>query len=158
MALFSNKQEANLRSCVQMVEETISSLGHSPNDARIDTPDGPSWRVRKGSALVTVAILPGPSQDGENQLRVSADVIRIDDRVDRGRFFQRLLELNFSTIKGAAFGLRGNDVVLIAERSTVDLDRSEIDDLVARVQAYADHYDDMLVAEFGGRLGSSSRA
>jgi hypothetical protein len=152
MALFSNKQEANLRSCTQMVEQSIASLGHDPDDSRIDTPEGPTWRVRKGSALVTVAILPGPhASDGENQLQVSADVIRLDERVDRLHLFQRLLELNVSSIKGAAFGLRNETIVLTAERSTVDLDRSELDDVLARVQEYADHFDDALVEEFGGR-------
>jgi hypothetical protein len=147
MALFSNQQEANLRSCVQMVEQAISSLGHDPEDSRLGTY---TWRVRKGSALVTVGILIG--EHGVNRLQVSADVMRIDELVDKPRLFERLLELNFMQVKGAAFALRDNTVVLVSERSTIDLDRSEVDDLVARVQEYADRYDDELVTEYGGRL------
>jgi hypothetical protein len=147
MALFSNQQEANLRSCVQMVEQAISSLGHNPDDARLGTY---TWRVRKGSALVTVAVLIG--ENGENRLQVSADVIRIDAHVDRPRLFERLLELNFMAVKGAAFALRDSTVVLVSERSTIDLDLSEVDDLVSRVQEYADRYDDELASEYGGRI------
>ncbi len=152
MALFSNKQESNLRSCVQMVEGVIKALGHDPDESRIVTPaQHPAWRVQKGSAFVTVAITSDGSA-GENQLLVSAPVLRLDASVDRARLFQRLLELNTTAIKGAAFGLAGDDVLLIAERSTLDLDLSEVHDVVKKVQEYADHHDDVLVAAFGGKL------
>ena len=38
----------------------------------------------------------------------------------------------------------------IPQRPTIDLDSSEVEDLLSRVSHYADHYDDALVAEFGG--------
>ena len=160
MALFSNKQESNLRSCVRMVEDVIKSLGHDPDESRISTPgDGPGWRVQKGSAFVTVIL---SSADDENQLQVSASVVRLDGKVDRLRLYQRLLELNATAIKGAAFGLQGDDVILVAERSTLDLDLSEVAELVKKVEEYADHYDDTLVAEFGGQvaglLGAPARS
>jgi hypothetical protein len=154
MALFSNKQESNLRSCIQMVEDVIKSLGHDPDESRIETHDDmPAWRVQKGSAFVTVIIQGGPKD--ENLLLVSAELLRLDGKVDRLKLFQRLLELNASTIKGAAFGLRGSDVVMVAERSTIDLDLSEVQEVVQKVEEYADHYDDILVGEFGGQLSSS---
>ena len=154
MALFSNKQESNLRSCIQMVEDVIKTLGHDPDESRIETPNGgdmPAWRVQKGSAFVTV-IIRSDGKGDENQLQVSAEVVRLDGKVDRAKLFQRLLELNATTVKGAAFGLSGNDVILVAERSTLDLDLSEVEDLVKKIEAYADHYDDALVGEFGGSI------
>jgi hypothetical protein len=149
MALFENQQEANLRSCVSMVEQTIASLGHRPDDSRLGSY---TWRVRKGSALVTIAILLG--EHGENRLQVSSDVIKLDGRADKAHLFERLLELNFQSIKGAAFALRDNTIVLLSERTTIDLDLSEVGDLVTRIQEYADRFDDELVAEFGGRLAN----
>jgi hypothetical protein len=160
MALFSNKQESNLRSCIQMVEDVIKTLGHDPDESRIETPGGgdmPAWCVQKGSAFVTVVIHSDGKGD-ENQLQVSAAVVRLDSAVDRPRLFQRLLELNATAIKGAAFGLQGNNVVLVAERSTLDLDLSEVEDLVKKVEEYADHYDDALVAEFGGKIAGAAVA
>ena len=56
---------------------------------------------------------------------------------------------------GIAFAIRQNEVVLVAERSTLDLDRSEVFQMIERVQECADHYDDALVDEFGGRLGGN---
>jgi hypothetical protein len=133
-----------------MVESVIKTLGHDPEESRVETESElPAWRVRKGSALVTVTIYPHGG-DGENHLQVTADVLRLDDKVDRLALYGRLLELNASTVKGAAFGLENGHVVLVSERSTVDLQLSEVKDLVARVEEYADHYDDLLAGEFGG--------
>lgn len=50
---------------------------------------------------------------------MSAKVIVPDGATDRVRLYQRLLELNASAIKGAAFALQDGAVLLIAERSTV---------------------------------------
>lgn len=152
MALFSNKRESNLRSCIQMVEDVIQSLGHAPDESRIETATAmPAWRVRKGSAWVQIALL-GENEE-ENHLQVSAKVIVPDSATDRVRLYQRLLELNATEIKGAAFALQGGAVLLISERSTLDLDPSEVHDAVGRLERYADHWDDLLVAEFGGIRG-----
>ena len=67
-----------------------------------------------------------------------------------GQLFRRLLELNANALTQAAFGLRGEDVVLTADRSTAGLDPIEVEEMIRRVADYADHYDDALVAEFGG--------
>ena len=45
-------------------------------------------------------------------------------------------------------------MLLLAERSTLDLDRSEIRELIRRVTTHADAHDDVLVARFGGVLGA----
>jgi hypothetical protein len=157
MALFSNKQESNLRSCILMVESVIRSLGHSPEGTRVE-PQGPlpAWRVRKGSALVTVSIDRDEEPGSDNLLRVVAPVMILDKAVNRVALFRRLLELNAGELKGVAFALERDRVLLVAERSTVDLDLSEVHDLVARVEDYADTYDDALVAEFGGQIAGES--
>jgi hypothetical protein len=148
MPLFSNRQESNLRSCIQMVEDVIASLGHPPDESRIETASAmPAWRVKKGSAWVTVSI---SGDEDDNHLHVAAKVLVLDAAVDRASLFQRLLELNAGEIKGAAFALAGDDVLLLTERSTIDLDLSEVQETIRRLETYADHWDDALIAEFGG--------
>jgi hypothetical protein len=44
-------------------------------------------------------------------------------------------------------------VLLVGERSTLDIDRSEVLDLIRRITTYADEHDDVLVARFGGAMG-----
>jgi hypothetical protein len=158
MVLFSNKQEANLRVCIQMVEDAIAALGHAPDDSRIDSAgELPAWKVHKGTADVYVQL--GREMTGaENVLRVTAPVMHLAAGVDAPTLFRRLLELNASKVAGAAFGLRGDHVVLVAERTTVDLDPSEVLDIIKRVEDFADHYDEVLVSEFGGRHAGPSSA
>jgi type III secretion system-like peptide-binding chaperone len=156
VALFSNKQESNLRSCVQMVEDVLAALGHTPDDSRLETQDGlPAWRVQKGSAHVYVIL---SSRGDRNFLRVIAPVMHLVPSVDERALYRRLLELNCSQVSGAAFAIREGDVVLTSERSTTDLDPSEVLEMVQRTEDYADQYDDLLVSEFGGRMAGLSSA
>jgi hypothetical protein len=78
--------------------------------------------------------------------------MRMDAKVDRPALFTHLLQLN-TGLCGAAFALDGDRVLLVSERSTLDIDRSEVLELIKRVATYADDYDDVLVARFGGKMG-----
>lgn len=156
MSLFSNSQEAHLRVCIKMVEDAITALGHVPDESRLDSADDlPAWKVGKGSAHVYVQI--GVRGD-DNVLKVTAPVVKVDIAVNERQLYRRLLELNASKVTGVAFGLRQDVVVLYAERSTVDLDPSEVLDAIKRVADFADQYDDLLVKEFGGTLAGPSSA
>jgi hypothetical protein len=85
-------------------------------------------------------------------LRVSSTVMTLDSAVDRAALYAHLLDLN-ATLCGAAFATEGDHVLLVSERSTLDLDLSEVLELIERVTAYTDEHDDVLVARFGGRAG-----
>ena len=148
-ALFQNAGEANLRACAQMVEDVLRGRGLDLADARLPSEAGPAWSLRQGSAEVLVFLTP--HRDGGNNFQVIAPVLRADGAaLASGQLFRRLLELNANALTQAAFGLRGEDVVLTADRSTAGLDPIEVEEMIRRVADYADHYDDALVAEFGG--------
>ena len=85
-------------------------------------------------------------------LRVCAIVMTLDAKVDRPALFAHLLELN-AALAGSAFATNGDQVLLVSERSTLDLDRSEVLDTIRRVTTQADEHDDVLVARFGGAVG-----
>ncbi len=150
----AKKRESNLRSCIKMVEDVIESLGHVPDAARLETgTELPAWRVQKGSAHVYV-VFAGREQ--KIFIKVAAPVVNVTEIADRPRLYQRLLELNEAHILGAAFALKGDDVILTVERCTEDLDKSEVLDMVGHVEEYAVTYTDKLVAEFGGRVSGLS--
>ena len=151
MGLFENGRQANLESCVAMVEQVLTDLGHEPGANRITKADHPEWSFKHGSAMVTVSLV---SRDDFTHLRVVAPVITTDARVDILKLYRYLLSLHTTDVHGAAFAAYRNEVHLVADRSTIDLDRSEVHDVIKRVRDYADHYDDLLVREFGGRLAS----
>lgn len=149
-SLFANQRETNLASTVALVEEVLREQGHDPGASRVPVPGAPhAWQVRTGSAVTRVTVFPTPDF---THLRVRSVVMTIDASVDRLALFHHLLERN-AELWGAAFALELDKVVLVAERSTLDLDRSEVADMIRRVTTYADDHDDTLVAKFGGRLG-----
>jgi hypothetical protein len=148
--LFDNQREVNLASTVTMIEDVLIELGHFVNDCREDPPGTlRSWRIRKGSATVRISLL---DRDDFSHVRVSSAVLTIDSSVNRSGLFGHLLALN-AELCGAAFAIRGDVAMVVTERSTLDLDRSEVMELIDRVTAYADDHDDVLVTRFGGVQG-----
>jgi len=148
--LFANQRETNLASTIALVEEVLREQGHDPGASRTSVEGAPhAWQVRTGSAVTHVTVFPTPDF---THLRVRSVVMTIDAEVDRGALFQHLLERNCE-LWGAAFALERDRVVLVSERSTLDIDRSEVADMIRRVTTYADDHDDALVARFGGRRG-----
>jgi hypothetical protein len=152
-ALFANQRETNLASTIALIEETLAELGHDAASTREDHPHAlREWRVVKGSAVTRISLL---NRTDFTSLRVCADVMTVDGKVDRGALFAYLLDLN-ATLCGAAFATEGDRVLLVSERSTLDLDRSEVRELIKRVTTYADDHDDVLVARFGGGGGGGA--
>jgi hypothetical protein len=148
--LFANQRETNLASTVALVEAVLAELGHPPAESRIkDATALQAWRIQKGSAMTRVSLV---NRSEFPHLRVCATVMTADDNVDRAALHAHLLELN-AGLCGAAFATDGDHILLLGERSTLDLDRSEVLELIRRVTTCADEHDDVLVARFGGRIG-----
>jgi hypothetical protein len=149
-ALFANHRETNLISTVALVEQVLAELGHAPETTRASEPGAQYvWRIVTGSAITRVAVI---ERTRFSHLRISATVMTLDAAVDRAALFAHLLEQN-AVLCGAAFARDGDHVLLVSERSTLDLDYSEVRDAIERVTTYADEHDDALVARFGGRVG-----
>ena len=154
MALFGDKVEANLKSSQKMVESVIRDLGLDPESSQLET-EGPgriAWGLMRGSAAVYVFLQSG---EKENFIQVVSPVMKIPEQ-NILPLYRRLLELNAEALFGAAFGVKGEDVVLTIDRSTTDMDRSEVAAMIKLIGEYADQYDDELVAEFGGQRHSDS--
>ena len=154
MALFSNKPEANYRASIKMVESIFQELGIPVQETRIGdeniqeaTREHVGWVVMKGSAEVYVFIYRG---EKDNFIHVYSPVLSLPER-NLLQLFRRLLDLNGVGQMGVAFGLKANNVVLSIYRTTTDLDRSEVREMIINIGEHADYYDDILVNEFGGR-------
>jgi hypothetical protein len=151
--LFANQRETNLSSTVALVESALEQLGYPAANSRVkDATALHAWQIPKGSALTKVTLL---NRAEFTHLRVCAVVMTLDSTVDRAALHAHLLELN-AGLSGAAFATAGDQVLLLAERSTLDLDKSEVLDVIKRVSTCADDHDDVLVARFGGTLGVSA--
>jgi hypothetical protein len=132
----------------KLVEDTIQKLGIDPETTRIPG-DGETsaYALKRGSARVIVAV-HGVGDEGT--LRVVAPVVKVPaDASKHAAFYRRLLDLNGKEIQGAAFGMFGDDAVVITERPVKDLDASEVEGAIRSVGRVADRWDDALAAEFG---------
>lgn len=153
ISLFDNERDANLKSSIEMIENALIELGHVVADTRCEKAGAERcWRLVAGSAQVDVELIDDRAPAWT--LRASAAVMTASGATDRESLFRHLLEKNASAVSGAAFALAKDTVMLVTERSTVDLDPSEVRDLIARVETYADQYDDALVEAFGGEHGA----
>lgn len=144
-------REKNLKQTVKMVESVIRDLGLTPEHNRLDA-EGPAWGLARGSAEVFVFVNPGGENERGNHIQCVSPVMKLPETpTNQLAIFQRMLRLNATELAGAAFGLKGDTVVLTTDRSTIDLDPSEVRDMILRVGYFADVYDDDLVNEFGGK-------
>src|SRR5262249_53110507 len=156
MALFTNKQEANLRSCIRMVEDALQSLGHPPDESRTESADDmPAWRVENGGAPVDVRL---GIEEEKNVLHVTATVGLVPDRANEVALFTKRLELTAGELGGLASGLRGREVVLVVDRSAAALAPSEVEALLRHIKAVAGHYAGLLVGGVMVSGGITNRA
>lgn len=153
--LFDNPLGANFDVSRKMIETVLAQRGIDLATSLTQTgPKQLCWSFQEGSARVQIFL---NRSEQENSLRVIATVmIPPTDAEKRAALLEKLLVLNARELRSAAFGLENGQIVLVGERSTAALDLEEVSDLVHRVASSADHYDDLLVAEFGGKLASNS--
>ena len=151
MGLFGESTQSNFRRAQKLIEDVLSALGVSTEKNRLETKDGSTaWGLLRGSAEVMVFLNPARDDKEDNFLRIVSPIVRLPSE-NLLPLYRRLLEHNAKDLYGVAFGVVNEDIVLVAERGTRDLDRSEVEDMLRNIGAAADHYDDMLVKEFGGR-------
>jgi hypothetical protein len=155
MSLFDDQAESGVERAVELVEQTIESLGVSPTQARLSE-EGRRWSLRRGSAAIVISIVDPQKGAADGIIRVIAPVVRLPDAARRAALYERLLDANANGLGGPAFGIRGEDVVLVSERSVRDLDASEVDQMVRAIGREADRYDDVLAKEFGTSRSSDS--
>ena len=136
----------------------VRSLGLDPKKNRLETPT-PGWGLAKGSAEVFIFLNPGDEDDKGNFLQCISPVLKVPEhQTNQLALFHRLLQINLDGLHGVAFAIKSDTVVLTAARSTVDLDPSEVKDIILQIGYYADIYDDELVNEFGGARHADAAA
>jgi hypothetical protein len=148
----TDKQEAvtEIERITKLVEEHLTREGLVPGDVRMKTADNhPAWAFRQGSASVRIHLLPPQGETGSAYFQVVAPVMILPEG-NREKVYEKLLGLNADQLWSCAFAIRQDRVIITADRTCKDLDPSEVVEMIERVAAYADKFDDELVEEFGG--------
>jgi hypothetical protein len=114
--------------------------------------DGFCEPFQRGSAEGKACIVESPETPGEYEFQVQMGIMWTPDD-DREVFYRRLLEVNHGFRGRAAFCVDAQGMVsLVAARPVLDLDSSEVVDLILWTSQQADRFDDVLLKEFGYEL------
>lgn len=150
MSTEQTSNDSEIQRAADLVEQVIARLGLDASTMRMPAPsEGRAWSLMRGSAAVAIFLRPPRQREDSPQLRVVSPIVRIETN-EPEKLFRTLLELNATGLGGVAFGVHHERVVVVTERRTRDLDADEIGYIIQRVGAAGDHYDDQLIAQFGG--------
>jgi hypothetical protein len=139
----------DLQTAEQFVSRVIDQMG---GDAEEQQMSENAWLLNHGSAVGYIVLLHDDREPDAVHVLVRFRILRAPQR-GREAFYRRVLELNEKLLGGAAFAISDEDeVTLQAGRPARDLDEAELVDLIGRTAILADHYDDILLDEFGREL------
>lgn len=137
---------ADVEEAVRLIESVIRGLGLEPSSASIPgDANTKAYALKRGSARVVIAV---HASESGGTFRVLSPCVRIEATTSP-ELYKHLLELNARELVGAAFGVFGDEVVVVAERTVRDLDASEVEAAIRNVGRIGDRYDDALAQRFG---------
>ena len=129
-----------------LVSSVIDRFGGDSYESRVDKD---TWRIKVGSAGGFVVLFENKDDTDNSDLMVFFPLMRVP-LAKSLPFYRRLLEMNRGLLGKAAFAVDEENVVsLLAGRKIFGLDPNELADLMMRTATLADHYDDVLLDEFG---------
>ena len=135
----------------ELVEATIRKLGLDPTTTRGRSASDSQavWTLKRGSASVLLTVTFQESED-VTYLRVVSPVVTLPTHAgNQAALIRRVLELNAGGLANAAFGLVGDRVVAVSERTAAGLGAEEVEQTVRHLAAVADTFDDRFEKEFG---------
>lgn len=138
-----------LEGYANIVQQILATLGHDPQQARLNTAEGYGWSIRRGSAIVEIYV---QQRDDVGSMQVLSPLMHLPQS-GLLPLYRRLLELNLQ-IPGVSFGVYLDVVYIFSERPLDGMDAFEADNIIRQITNWADDLDDQLVQEFGGRLYS----
>ena len=134
---------AEIMSLMALVERILDHLEHGTLAAGFEEP------IQRGSASGFTGVVRQSEGPEGLMLVVRLSIMRMPADA-RHEFMDRLLGLNHDFLGRAAFSVAEDGIVfLTAGRPVEDLDPGEIIDLILWTSEQADHFDDVLLSEFG---------
>ncbi len=128
MALFDTGIHSNQVATAVMTEVAIIDLGYVAETCRRTIENTPhAWEVEN----ITITITADASDN--SIMRLESVIGTLNDSTNNAQYFRALLEKNYRGLGSCAYSLVGNDVVLITERPTIDLDQSEVSNMITQM-------------------------
>jgi hypothetical protein len=141
----TNAGAAELAVLRGMIGHVIAALGGGADRQQVSRN---SWTIRRGSAEGMIMLLEDAQSPGDSAVVVSFPIMRIP-AAGTARLCRHLLELNRSMMGRAAFSMGEETVILLSSRPAAGLDGQELTEFVGWTARLADHYDDVLLEQYG---------
>jgi hypothetical protein len=138
----------SLTNATELVNKYVQSLG-LPIES-VFNKEKNAWYWVKGSAKIEVFIQSLPVGSSQRHfLRLFSPLVKIPQ--DKAlAFYRRLLELNDTSLGVKITVMKDSDQIYATyERDIKGLDYDEVIDMVADFEWWSDHFDDLLMNEFG---------
>lgn len=139
---------ADLAAIRATISQIIDQLGGDSYEQRFARN---AWTVERGSASGLVMLLEDLKHPAASAIVISFPIMRVPE-ASAARLCRRLLEMNRAMMGRASFAIGEDAVVLMAARPAAGVDAGELVDFIGWTADVADHYDDVLLAEFGREL------
>ncbi|RPJ09002.1 MAG: hypothetical protein EHM28_02780 [Spirochaetaceae bacterium] len=146
---FKRITEAPAPGMVAFVEQLLKEWNIDP--ASVKDPDKNLWYLMQGSAKFHIELFKfnkGPSKGDVDCIEIGGTIMKLPQE-NFLPLYRRLLDLNATSV-GLYFAIRKNLVLLLATHETTGLEYGEFKLLVDEVRYFSDHWDDILMQEFGG--------
>lgn len=133
-------------SLMGLVERIVESIEDGSLAAGFEEP------IQRGSASGFTSVIPDPDDPEGLILVVRLSIMKMPSD-NATPLLRRLAELNHELQGRVAFSVHEEVVYLTAGRPVEDLDPGEVIDLLLWTSEQADHFDDVLLTEFGHERG-----
>lgn len=129
-----------------MVVQLLNSFNMAPADHLVsENPGRMVYGLTRGSAKLYVII----SYDDQGAwVQVISPILGLPPEGKRLACYEELLKLNAGSLVNCALGIEGEKICISSDRSTKDIQVSELQDMVLCVSKFADDLDNRLSEEF----------
>lgn len=144
----------HVEKAIQIIEKLLNEWNITPDS--IKDKEKNIWYLKQGSADFHIELFTLNKGEGYgivDCIEVGGTIMKVP-QTNILPLYKKLLEMN-STAVGIYFALRWTQngdglVMLLSTREVAGLDYNELKIMVDEIRHFSDHYDNMLMEEFGG--------
>jgi hypothetical protein len=130
-----------------MIQELLESFGFNPAEHLMSESEGQIvYGLTRGSAQLYIIL---NNDTAGAWVQVISPILGLPPEDQRLDCYEALLKLNAGSLVNCALGIENDKICIGSDRSTKDIQASELHDMVLCVSKFADDLDDMLAEKYG---------
>lgn len=137
---------------IALAEELFVEFNLNSAEHRVPSEEGRVvYGLQRGSAQLYLIL----SCDEQSAwVQVISPILTLPEGKNQRACYEELLRLNSKGLVNCFFGIEDDRIVIGSDRTALDLQLSELRDMVVCVSTFADEFDDPIAERFGCKLAS----